>query len=155
MKKLLFLTGATALLLLLLSPALIGLQLADASTQAQLRAMTGQPELQLRLDNGWFGSTGEIEVTAPVLGGVEYPDLVLRASVELQHGPLLRTGDGFGTGLVAAALRPDIRGIPADSVIDVVAGFDGALHARLATPSWTLPGSGTETALDELSPPAR
>ncbi len=150
MKKLLFLTGATALLLLLLTPALIGLQLADASTQAQLQAMTGQPDLQLRLDNGWFGSTGEIEVTAPVLGGVEYPDLVLRANVELQHGPLLRTADGFGTGLVAAALRPDIQGVPADSVIDVVAGFDGALHARLATPSWTLPGSGTHTTLDAL-----
>ncbi len=138
------------LALILLIPALIGLQLADASTQAQLRAMTGQPGLELRLNNGWFGSSGEIEVSAPTLGGVDYPGLVLRASIALQHGPLLRTAQGFGIGLVAATLRPDIRGVPADSVIDVVAGFDGALHARLVTPSWTLPGSGTQTAIDAL-----
>lgn len=150
MKKLLFLTGASLLLLLLASPALTGMQLADGSTQSRLQALTGQPGLQLRLDNGWFSSAGEIEVHAPVIGGVEYPMVTLRATLDVQHGPLLLTPGGFGLGFVAATLHPELGSGFNDSVITVVAGFDGALHGLLENGPWALDGEGTRTTLADL-----
>jgi hypothetical protein len=150
MKKLLLMTGSILLVLALLTPALVGLQLADISTQTRLQELTGQPALQLRLDNGWFASSGEIEVSSPVIGGVEYPTVILRADLNVQHGPLLLTPGGFGVGFVAATLHPELGSGFTDSVITVVAGFDGALHGLLENGSWSLEGSGTRTTLADL-----
>jgi len=150
MKKLLLMTGSILLVLALLTPALVGLQLADISTQTRLQELTGQPALQLRLDNGWFASSGEIEVSNPVIGGVEYPTVILRADLNVQHGPLLLTPGGFGVGFVAATLHPELGSGFTDSVITVVAGFDGALHGLLENGSWSLEGSGTRTTLADL-----
>jgi len=150
MKKPLLMTGSILLVLALLTPALVGLQLADISTQTRLQALTGQPALQLRLDNGWFASRGEIEVSSPVIGGVEYPTVILRADVNVQHGPLLLAPGGFGVGFVAATLHPELGSGFTDSVITVVAGFDGALHGLLENGPWSLAGSGTSTSLADL-----
>jgi len=150
LRKPLFLTGAILLLLLLLTPALVGMQLVDSSTQTRLQELTGQPGLQLRLDNGWFTSRGDVTLQAPIIGGVEYPAVALHATLDIQHGPLLLTPDGFGLGFVTATLHPDAgSGIP-DSVVTVVAGLDGSLHGLLQSGEWAVPGSGTRTTLEDL-----
>lgn len=150
LRKPLFLTGSVLLLILLLAPALVGLQLADSSTEARLQTLTGQPGLRLQLDNGWFGSTGEITVEAPVIGGVDYPMARLRATLDVQHGPLLWTPGGFGLGFVAATVHPDLAsGLPR-SVITVVAGLDGSLHGLLENGEWALPGTQTLATLADL-----
>ena len=150
MKKLLLMTGSILVLLALFTPALVGLQLADTSTQTRLQELTGQPTLQLRLDNGWFASSGDVEVHAPIISGVEYPNLTLRAALDVQHGPLLLTPGGLGLGFVSATLHPDIGSEFNDTVITVVAGFDGALHALLENGPWSLNGAGTRTTLADL-----
>lgn len=150
MKKLLLMAGSILLALMLLTPALVGLQLADASTQTRLQSLTGQPGLVLRLDSGWFSSAGDIEVHAPVIGGVEYPMVTLRAALDVQHGPLLLTPGGFGLGFVAATLHPALGSGFNASVITVVAGFDGTLHGLLENGPWALDGAGTRTSLADL-----
>lgn len=154
MKKLLLLTGTTILLLALLMPALIGLQLVDDSTQSRLRDVTGQPSLRLTLEQGWFSSSGELEVVAPRIAGVEYPALTLRADVNVQHGPLLLDDGSIRLGFVSATLRPDLSSAAGEQyetgVITVTAGLDGALHARLQNGAWSMPGSGTRTSLPDL-----
>lgn len=154
MKKLLLLTGTMVLLLALLTPALVGLQLVDDSTQTQLQELTGQPDLRLSLNRGWFSSDGELEVVAPRIGGVDYPALTLRADVEVQHGPLLLADGSIVPGFVNATLRPELLSASGEryevGLITVVAGLDGSLHARLVNGAWTMPGNGTRTTLPDL-----
>lgn len=150
LRKPLLLTGSVLLLILLLAPALVGLQLADGSTESRLQALTGQPGLRLQLDKGWFGSTGEITVETPVIGGVDYPMTTLRATLDVQHGPLLWTPGGFGLGFVAATVYPELgSGLPR-SVITVVAGLDGSLHGLLENGEWAVPGTQTLATLADL-----
>jgi hypothetical protein len=145
MKKLLALLGLIILCLLIVTPKLTGLAIADAGALQYLRAQTGQPGLHLSLESGWFSSTGELHIDGPVIAGTRYEQIQLNASLELMHGPLLVTDEGIRLGAAWAQLHPSLSGLQSNTLIQtllrpeaettlrVLTGLDGALHGSLTT----------------------
>lgn len=143
MKKVVLLIGAVAVLLLAVSPLLMGLVISDSRTETTLRELTGQPGLVLRMESGWFSSAGQISVSAPMIAGVVYEDVTLTADVQLSHGPLLATDSGLRPGVAWAHLTPVISGLPlehplqllfaegAGTQVTVLSGLDGSQRLEL------------------------
>jgi hypothetical protein len=153
MKKVFALLAATTVIILLGSPKVAGLLLASSEPEARLQELTGQPGLRLDIVSGWFGSQGQVRVSAPKIAGVTYDGIVLVADVELAHGPLLATDTGLRPGIAWARLTPVLTGLAVDhplqqlfadaagSHITVFAGLNGSMRLELQAdaPSFVLP----------------
>jgi hypothetical protein len=162
MKKLLALLGLITLCLLVVTPKLTGMAIADAEALQYLRTQTGQPGLNLTLESGWFSSTGEVSIDGPVIGGTRYEQIRLNAPFELIHGPLLVTDEGIRLGITWAQLHPRLSGLhnnaliqslfsaEADSTVRVLAGLDGALHGSLSSGPIEQSLNGTHVELNNF-----
>jgi len=143
MKKIGILVCLVTVALLATAPMVLGLFIDGSSTQARLREMTGQPTLTVNMRSGWFSSIGNVQIDAPVIAGAQYPEARIDADMEITHGPLLFTQDGFRVGLAWVTLQPVLQGLPETTLIQTLLGaetksrihllanFDGSLHGQL------------------------
>ena len=143
MKKFTVLIGIVAIILFATIPMLVGLLIDDSNTTARLREVTGQPGLTVNTRSSWFNSIGTVQIESPVIAGVRYEQVRLDADLEIVHGPLLWTKQGFRFGLAWVDITPVLQGLEdnglvqtlfqsgSGSQISLMAGFDGALHAQL------------------------
>lgn len=143
MKKFSVLIGFVAVVLLATVPMLVGLLIDDSNTAARLREITGQPGLTLNTRAGWFSSVGTVQVEFPIIAGVRYEEVRVDADLEIVHGPLLWTQEGFRFGLAWVDITPVLQGLEENdllqtlfqadsgSQISLMAGFDGSMHAQL------------------------
>lgn len=143
MKKFIVLIGIIAIILCTAVPALVGLLIDDATTAERLREVTGQPGLTLSTRSGWFSSIGTVQVEAPIIAGVGYEQIKVDADLQIIHGPLMWTEQGFRFGLAWVDISPVLQGLEESDLlqtlfqsdsgtqISLMAGFDGALHAQL------------------------
>ena len=143
MKKFSVLIGIVAIILLATTPMLVGLLIDDSNTAARLREVTGQPGLTLNTRSAWFSSIGTVQIESPIIAGVRYDDVRVDADLEIIHGPLLWTEQGFRLGMAWVDITPVLQGLEENDLlqtlfqagsgtqISMMAGFDGALHAEL------------------------
>ena len=143
MKKLSVLIGIVAVILLATLPMLLGLLIDDSNTAARLREITGQPGLTLNTRSGWFSSIGTAQIESPIIAGVAYEQVRVDADLEIIHGPLLWTEQGFRFGMAWVDITPVLQGLEENDLlqtlfqsgsgtqISLMAGFDGALHGQL------------------------
>ncbi len=129
MKKLGILLALVMILLLATTPMLLGLVIDDASTQARLREITGQPTLELDTRSGWFSSIGTVQIDAPVIAGANYPQARIDADLEISHGPLLWTDEGLKIGLAWVTVHPVLQGLPESTLAQAL--FDSNSSSRL------------------------
>jgi len=143
MKKFSVLIGFVAIILLATIPMLVGLLIDDSDTVARLREVTGQPGLTLNTRSGWFSSIGTLQIESPIIAGVRYEQVRVDADLEIIHGPLLWTEQGFRFGMAWVDITPVLQGLEENDLlqtlfqsgsgtqVSLMAGFDGALHAQL------------------------
>jgi hypothetical protein len=110
MKKHLSLTIIALLLALLLVgltvPKIIGLIVSASEPELRLREMTGQQELSLTLDQGWFRGSASVRVKDPVFAGVRYENQEINTDMVVTHGPFMWTSQGLRFGLAWIELVP-------------------------------------------------
>lgn len=110
MKKHLSLTISALVLALLLialtMPKIIGLIVTTSEPERRLREITGQKELSITLDQGWFSHTGSLRVKDPVIAGVRYENQEISADMTISHGPIMWTSQGLRFGLAWVELVP-------------------------------------------------
>tara|TARA_R110002167_G_scaffold45324_3_gene136242 strand:+ start:44537 stop:45847 length:1311 start_codon:yes stop_codon:yes gene_type:complete len=143
MKKFTVLIGIVAIILFATIPMLVGLLIDDSSTAARLREVTGQPGLTVNTRSNWFNSIGTVQIESPVVAGVRYEQVRLDADLEIVHGPLLWTEQGFRFGMAWVNVTPVLQGLEDNDLlqtlfapdsgtqVSLMAGFDGALNAQL------------------------
>jgi len=143
MKKFSVLIGIVAIILLATVPMLVGLLIDDSNTAARLRELTGQPGLTLNTRSGWFSSIGTVQLKSPIIAGARYEQVLVDADLEIAHGPLLWTKQGFRFGLAWVDITPVLQGLEENDLlqtlfqsgsgtqVSLMAGYDGALHAEL------------------------
>lgn len=124
MKKLIALLGMVVLAVLAISPKLVGLVIRDGSSQANLMELTGQTNLSLPLQSGWFSSAGKLTITDPVIAGTRYDGVQIDADLDLMHGPLLVTNEGIRVGLAWASTVPTITGLAANDPLQKIFAQD-------------------------------
>ncbi|MDX1492114.1 MAG: DUF945 family protein [Pseudohongiellaceae bacterium] len=133
-----------ALVLTFVTPKVLGLIMAGSDPQRRLQELSGQSELELELESGWFQRSGTVVIKNPVYGGIRFEGHEFRADMKIHHGPLFLTPEGprFGLArieLVPFALDPQINGIfqslniNADTPLLAWLKTDGSLQIELPT----------------------
>ncbi|NQV71330.1 MAG: DUF945 family protein [Pseudohongiella sp.] len=110
-QKIIIAVSLLTLLILGISPKIIGAGIQDATLRSLLDLIPAETETQfeihqLEVNNGWFSSNAEIEILYTPLGT---NSIALQLKFEISHGPLLLTPDGPKLGLAYASITPDIR----------------------------------------------
>lgn len=120
MKKFLALLIGLPLLVLALTPLIIGGAINDPKQLEQLRLQLGQPDMNLALDRGWFRTTGMVTVTDPVIGQQRHQGVRFTAPVTIQHGPLLWTDAGMQLGWAYGVAEPRLDAPVDDPVFNAL-----------------------------------
>jgi len=139
--KITLLIALIAVVILAVSPKVIGVGIQEATIGSLIELIPPETESQLEinqgeLSSGWFSSTSSMEVLYTGLGT---DSIALELEFEISHGPLMITADGPKFGLAYATITPSIRNDAFEVVIadfpfdlprlslNLLAGFDQSL----------------------------
>lgn len=153
------------LLILGISPKVIGTGIQDATIESLINFIPPEAESQLEIrqsvfHNGWFSSQAEVEVlyTPPGMDSIS-----LQLVFDISHGPLLITPRGPKAGLAYASIVPSISSdafknaiaelpfaLPTIS-LDLLASFDQSIEIGLDIAPLTYSDPDGEVSFNGLS----
>jgi hypothetical protein len=114
--KFLVIATLTVLLILLLTPRLIGSTVESATVDSLLDMIPPEAGAVLQISptefqRGWFTSSAQIDVRYDLLDELTGRPVSLLFDLDIKHGPLLFTSNGIRLGLAYADIVPVLTGL--------------------------------------------
>ena len=163
--RLSLIVAVVAVLILTLSPKVIGIGIQSSTIDNILNLIPPEAEsefeiTQQSLSSGWFQSESSLELVYTPIGSEA---IALEFDLQIDHGPLLMTTDGPKFGLAYANITPHLRNNAFDLVVadlpfelpaialDLIAGFDQSLLIELEVSPVNYSGADGEVVFGGLT----
>lgn len=156
--------AALIVLALVLMPKVIGANIERATIDNLIALIPPETESQFEIrrnafNEGWFSSSTTIELIYTPIGT---DAIALTMEFDIDHGPLLQTGDGLDIGLAYANIKPSIRNelfdvaiaelafpLP-DITLNLLARFDQSLWLNMNVSELTVSEAELDFSFDGL-----